>query len=70
MALYQHTPITMPILTRPGSFRFPALLPQSILAFSSVATSSALNGIRLAFKIVSNLDVAVTICDEPEDRDV
>ena len=35
------TPITMPILTKPGSFLFPARLPQSIRAFSSVATSRA-----------------------------
>lgn len=39
-------------------------------AFSSVAISSALNGILLALRIVSIREVAVTICDEPEVRDV
>lgn len=62
--------MTIPILTRPGSFLFPALLPHNILAFSSVATSRALNGIRFAFNMVSNLDVAVTICEDPEESDV
>lgn len=39
-------------------------------AFSSVAISRALKGIRFAFKIVSSLEVAVTICDEPDVREV
>jgi hypothetical protein len=39
-------------------------------AFSSVATSSALKGTRLALRIVSIREVAVTIWEEPEDREV
>ena len=39
-------------------------------AFSSVAISSALNGILFAFKIVSIRDVAVTMWDDPEVREV
>ena len=55
------TPITLPSLTRPGSLRPFDLLPHSIRAFSSVAQSTALKGILLAFSIVSSLDVAVMI---------
>lgn len=36
----------------------------------SVAMSIALKGIRLARKIVSSRDVAVTMCEEPAVRDV
>ena len=64
------TATTMPILTNPGSFRFPALRPHSIRAFSSVATSRALNGILLALRIVSSRDVAVMMCEEPAVREV
>lgn len=60
----------IPILTNPGNFLFPALRPHSIRAFSSVATSRAWNEILFAFRIVSNREVAVTICEEPEERDV
>jgi hypothetical protein len=49
----------LPNLTNPGSFLPFDRRPHSILAFSSVATSSALNGILLAFNIVSKRDVAV-----------
>ena len=55
----------LPYLTKPGSFLPLDRLPHSILAFSSVATSRALNGILLAFNIVSRRDVAVVMCDEP-----
>jgi hypothetical protein len=71
-----HTPITKPICTSPGIFltrpdsSFPDLRPQSIRAFSSVAISSPLKGIRFAFKIVSSLEVAVTMCDEPDVKEV
>ena len=65
-----------PICTSPGIFltlpdsSFPALRPHSMRAFSSVAISSALNGILFAFKIVSIRDVAVTMWDDPEVREV
>jgi len=39
-------------------------------AFSSVAMSSALNGMRFAFRMVSIRDVAVTMCDDPDVSDV
>jgi hypothetical protein len=32
--------------------------------------SSALKGIRFAFRIVSSLEVAVTMCDEPDVKEV
>jgi hypothetical protein len=70
------TPITKPICTSPGIFlalpdsSFPALRPHSMRAFSSVAMSSALKGIRFAFKMVSIREVAVTMCDDPDVSDV
>jgi len=70
------TPITIPICTSPGIFRalpdssFPDLRPHSIRAFSSVAISSALNGILLALRMVSIREVAVTIWDDPDVREV
>jgi len=70
------TPSTMPLCTKPGSLRMrppsslPARRPQSMRAFSSVAMSSALKGTRLARRIVSSRDVAVTMCDEPAVSDV
>lgn len=70
------TPMTKPIWTRPGIFlarpdsSLPARRPQSIRAFSSVAISRALKGILLAFKIVSSLEVAVIMWEEPEVREV
>ena len=66
----KHTPTTMPILTRPGSFRLPARRPHSIRAFSSVATSRAWKEILLALRMVSRRDVAVMMWEEPEVRDV
>ena len=60
----------MPIRTSPGSFRFPARRPHSMRAFSSVATSSAWKGIRLALRIVSRRAVAVMMCEEPAVREV
>jgi len=70
------TPITIPICTSPGIFRalpdssFPALRPHSMRAFSSVAISIALKGILLALRMVSMREVAVTIWDDPDVRDV
>lgn len=64
------TPTIMPILTSPGNFLFPALLPHNIRAFSSVATSSARKGILLALSMVSSREVAVIMCEEPAVRDV
>ena len=64
------TPTINPYLTSPGNFFPLERLPQSIRAFSSVATSRAWNGMRFAFKMVSSLEVAVTICDEPAVSDV
>ena len=61
----ERTPTTIPILTSPGNFLFPALRPHNIRAFSSVATSRAWNWIRLAFRIVSRREVAVMIWEEP-----
>jgi len=74
--LWGFTPRTMPICTKPGSFlgrpvsSFNARLPHSMRAFSSVATSRALNGILFALRMVSRREVAVTMWDEPEVRDV
>jgi hypothetical protein len=71
-----HTPSTNPSCTRPGSFlarpdsSFPDLRPHSMRAFSSVATSSALKGMRFALRIVSSREVAVTMWDEPAVREV
>ena len=62
--------MTKPILISPGSFLFPARLPHSMRAFSSVATSRAWNEILLALRIVSKRDVAVMICEDPAVRDV
>jgi hypothetical protein len=39
-------------------------------ALSSVAMSRALKGTRLARRMVSRRDVAVTMCDEPAVNDV
>lgn len=64
------SPTIMPILTSPGNFLFPALRPHSIRAFSSVATSRALNWILFAFSMVSIRDVAVMIWEEPAVREV
>ena len=64
------TPTTIPILTRPGSFLFPARRPQSMRAFSSVATSRARKGILFALRMVSRREVAVMMCDEPAVREV
>ena len=64
------TPTNMPILTRPGSFRLPALRPQSMRAFSSVATSRAWKGMRLALRMVSRREVAVVMWEEPAVREV
>lgn len=62
--------MSMPILTKPGNFLFPALLPHNIRAFSSVATSRAWKGIRFALRIVSKREVAVMIWEEPAVREV
>ena len=64
------SPTIMPILTKPGSFLFPALRPHSMRAFSSVATSKAWNWILFAFSMVSMRDVAVMIWEEPAVREV
>ena len=60
----------LPNLTKPGSFLPFDLLPQSMRAFSSVATSRALKGILLALRMVSRRDVAVMMCEEPAVREV
>ena len=67
---HAHTPITKPSFTNPGSFFLAALRCHNLRAFSSVAVSIAWNGILLALRIVSSLDVAVMICDEPAVNDV
>ncbi|KAL2165260.1 hypothetical protein VTH06DRAFT_557 [Thermothelomyces fergusii] len=60
----------------PGSLRcrpfasLPARRPQSMRAFSSVARSTALKGMRLARRMVSRRDVAVTMWEEPAVSDV
>lgn len=59
------TAITSLNLTNPGILRPFDLLAHSIRALSSVAQSTALKGILFAFKMVSILDVAVMIWDEP-----
>ena len=64
------SPTIMPILTKPGNFRFPALRPHSMRAFSSVATSKAWNWILFALSMVSMRDVAVMIWEEPAVREV
>lgn len=64
------TPIIPPYLTRPGSFLPFDRRPHSMRAFSSVATSIARNGILFAFRMVSSLDVAVRIWEEPAVREV
>lgn len=61
---------TFACFTRPGSFFPLERVPHSIRALSSVATSMARNPILLAFKMVSNLEVAVMMCDEPAVREV
>lgn len=65
-----YTPITYPSLTISGSFFPLALRWNSFFASSSVAVSLYLNGILLAFKIVSIREVAVTICEDPAVNDV
>lgn len=57
-------------LTSPGSFLPFDLRPHIMRAFSSVATSIARKGILFAFRIVSNLDVAVMMWEEPAVREV
>lgn len=52
-------------LTSPGILRPFDLLAHNMRALSSVAQSTALNGILFAFSIVSILEVAVIMCDEP-----
>lgn len=64
------TPTTLPYLTRPGSFLPLDRRPQSMRAFSSVATSIARNGILFAFRMVSSREVAVMIWEEPAVREV
>lgn len=64
------TPMISPYLTRPGSFLPLDLRPHSIRAFSSVAQSTARNGILFALRIVSSLDVAVMIWEDPAVREV
>lgn len=72
----QLTPNTMPIWTSPGSFltrplsSLPARRPHSMRAFSSTAMSRALKGTRLALRMVSSREVAVTMCEEPAVSDV
>lgn len=76
IVLVRLTPSTRPSCTRAGSFltrplaSFPALRPHSIRALSSVARSRALKGTRLARRMVSRREVAVTMCEEPAVRDV
>lgn len=66
----------MPVCTSPGSFlarpsaALPARRPQSMRAFSSVATSMALKGTRLARRMVSRREVAVMMCLFPAVREV
>ena len=60
----------LPNFTSPGNF-FPFdLRPHSMRAFSSVATSRALNGILLALRMVSRREVAVIMCEDPAVREV
>ena len=64
------TPIIIPYRTNPGSLRPLLRLPQSMRAFSSVATSMARKAILFALRIVSSREVAVMICEEPAVREV
>lgn len=64
------TPIIIPYRTSPGSLRPLLLRPQSMRAFSSVATSMARNGILFALRMVSRREVAVMMCEEPAVREV
>lgn len=70
------TPRTEPSCTKPGSFRtrpfasLPARRRHILRALGSVAISIALKGTRLARRIVSRRDVAVTMWDDPAVRDV
>lgn len=70
------TPRTRPSWTRPGIFLWrpeaslPARRPQSMRAFSSTAMSIALKGTRLARRMVSRREVAVTMWEEPAVREV
>lgn len=64
------TAITSLNLTRPGIF-FPLdRLCQIRRAFSSVAMSTALKGILLAFRMVSMREVAVMMWEDPAVREV
>lgn len=70
------TPRTTPSWIRAGSLRtrpdssLPARRPHRLRALSSVARSRALKGTRLARRMVSRREVAVTMCDDPAVRDV
>lgn len=64
------TPMIFPNLTKPGSFLPFDLRPHMARAFSSVAQSTARNGILLAFRIVSIREVAVMMWEDPAVRDV
>ncbi len=55
----------LPYFTNPGSFLPLDLRPHSMRAFSSVAQSTARKGILFALRMVSNLDVAVMMCEDP-----
>jgi len=57
-------------LTKPGIFLPLLRLCHSMRALSSVAQSTALKGILLALSIVSILDVAVMMCEDPAVREV
>jgi hypothetical protein len=70
------TPKTRPSWTRAGSFltrplsSLPARRPHSMRAFWSTARSTALKGTRLARRMVSRREVAVTMWEEPAVREV
>ena len=62
--------MTNPALTNAGR-RLPLeRRPHSLRALSSVAVSMYEKGMRLARRMVSMRDVAVTMCDEPAVSDV
>lgn len=64
------TAITNPSFTSRGSFFPRALRWNSFRAPSSVAVSIYVKGSRLAFRIVSTREVAVTMCEDPAVREV